>query len=75
MIQAWENFRNIAYGIGHGLRCWMLMHMFYRGISENARTFLDNECGGYFSNMSDSDTHVLLESLLLVVKIKESKKG
>ena len=54
------------------LRDWMLMHIFYRGLSETSRAFLDNECEGSFMNTTAANTHILLDGLLLEVKIKES---
>jgi hypothetical protein len=32
----------------HGLRDWMLVLAFYKGLSDTSRTFLDNECEGAF---------------------------
>ena len=58
----------------HGLRDCMLMHIFYRGLSENSRVFLDNECEGSSINTTAANTHILLDGLLLEVKIKESLK-
>ena len=72
LVKAWERFRGIAFGMEHGLRDWMLMHIFYRGLSENSRIFLDNECEGSFMNTTAANTHILLDGLLLEVKIKES---
>ena len=71
-MKTWERFRGIAFGMEHGLRDWMLMHIFYRGLSENSKFFLDNECEGSFMNTAAIDTHYLLDGLLLEVKIKES---
>ena len=72
MVKTWERFRGIAFGMEHGLRDWMLMHIFYRGLSETSRVFLDNECGGSFINTTAANAHNLLDGLLLEVKIKES---
>ena len=72
LVKTWERFRGIAFGMEHGLRDWMLMHVFYRGLSETSRVFLDNECEGSFMNTAATDTHNLLDGLLLEVRIKES---
>ena len=72
LVKAWERFRGIAFGMEHVLRDWMLMHLFYRGLFENSRVFLDNECEGSFMNTTSANTHILLDGLLLEVKIKES---
>ena len=49
--------------MAHGLRDWMLMHIFYRGLSETSKLFLDKECEGSFMNMSASNTYYLLDGL------------
>ena len=72
MVKAWERFRGIAYGMEHGMRDWMLMHIFYRGLSETSKLFLDKECKGSFINVTIADAYILLDGLLLEVKIKES---
>ena len=72
LVKTWERFRSIGFGMAHGLRDWMLMHIFYRGLSETSRVFLDKECEGSFMNMSASNTYYLLDGLLLEAKIKES---
>ena len=32
LVKTWEIFRSIGFGMAHGLRDWMLMHIFYRGL-------------------------------------------
>ena len=56
----------------HGIRDWMLMHIFYKGLSETSKLFLDNECKGSFINTTIADAYILLDGLMLEVKIKES---
>jgi hypothetical protein len=48
------------------------MHIFYRGLSEISRVFLDNECEGSFMNTTATNTHIFPDGLLLEVKNKES---
>jgi hypothetical protein len=48
------------------------MHIFYRGLAITYRTYLDNECGGAFMNITASNAYVLLDVLLLEIKITES---
>jgi hypothetical protein len=31
LVKAWERFRGIAFGMEHGLRDWMLVHVFIKG--------------------------------------------
>ena len=69
LVKTWERFRGIAFGMEHGLRDWMLMHVFYRGLSETSKVFLDNECEDSFMNAAASSAHYLLDGLLLEVKI------
>ena len=64
LVDAWERFRSIAFGLEHGLIDWMLMHIFYMGLSETSRVFLDKECDGSFMNTDASNTHYLLDGLL-----------
>ena len=64
LVKTWERFRGIAFGMEHGLRDWMLMHVFYRGLSETSRVFLDNECGGSFMNTTAANTHIVIFYLM-----------
>ena len=54
LVKTWERFRGTAFGMEHGLRDWMLMHIFYRGLSETSKVFLDNECDDSFMNTAAS---------------------
>jgi hypothetical protein len=72
LVKAWERFRGIAFGMEHDLRDWMLVHAFYKGLSDTSRTFLDNECEGAFMNTNTTNAHILLDGLLVEVKIKKS---
>ena len=45
--------------MAHGLRDWMLMHIFYIGLSETSRVFLDKECEGSFMNMFASIIYLM----------------
>ena len=69
LVKTWERFRGIAFGMEHGLRDWMLMHVFYRGLTEASRVFLDNQCEDSFMHTAANDTHYLLDGLLLEVRI------
>jgi len=71
LVKTWERFRGIAYGMEHGIRDWMLMHIFYKGLSETSKLFLDNECKGSFINTTIADAYILLDGLMLEVKIKK----
>jgi hypothetical protein len=72
LVKACERFRGIDFGIEHGLRDWMLMHAFCKGLSDTSRTFLDNECEGAFMNTIAANALILLDGLLLEVKIKRA---
>jgi hypothetical protein len=72
LVKAWERFRGIAFGMEHGLRDWMLVHVFYKGLSDTSRTFLDDECESAFMNTNATNSLLLLDSLLVEVKIKKS---
>jgi hypothetical protein len=72
LVKAWERFRGIAFGMEHGLRDWMLVHVFYKGLSDTSRTFLDDECEGAFMNTNATNALLLLDCLLVEVKIKKS---
>jgi hypothetical protein len=72
LVKAWERFRGIAFGMEHGLRDWMLVHVFYKGLSDTSRTFLDDECESAFMNTNTTNALLLLDSLLVEVKIKKS---
>ena len=61
LVKTWERFRGIAFGMEHGLRDWMLMHMFYRGLSETPKIFLDNERESYFMKTAANNAHYLLD--------------
>jgi hypothetical protein len=50
----------------------MLVHAFYKGLSDTSRTFLDNECEGAFMNTNTTNALLLLDGLLVEVKIKKS---
>ena len=72
LIRAWERYRGITYGREHGLRDWMLVHIFYRGLTKSSMAFLDKECGGVFMNITSNEAYILLDGLLLELKIKEN---
>jgi hypothetical protein len=56
----------------HGLRDWMIVNVFYKGLSDTSRTFLDDECKGAFMNTNTTNALFLLDGLLVEVKIKKS---
>jgi hypothetical protein len=71
LVKAWERFRGISFGMEYGLRDWMLVHVFYKGLSDTSRTFLDDECEGAFMNTNTTNTLLFHDGLLVEVKIKK----
>jgi hypothetical protein len=69
LVKAWERFRGPVYGTKHGLRDWMLMFIFYNGMNNTSKKYLDKECGGALMNLPAQHAYVLLDGLLLEVKI------
>jgi hypothetical protein len=72
LVKAWKRFRGFAFGMEHGLRDWLLVHVFYKRLSDTSRTFLDNECEGAFMNTINTNALTLLDGLLVEVNIKKS---
>jgi hypothetical protein len=65
LVKSWERFRGIAFGMEHGLRDWMRVHAFYKGLSDTSTTFLDNECEGAFMNTNTTNALILHDGLLV----------
>jgi hypothetical protein len=74
VVKVWERFRGLAYGTKHGSRDWMLMIIFYNGLSNTSKKYLDIECGGTLRNLPAQYAYILLDGLLSEVKIKSLEK-
>ena len=72
LTDAWERYRELIYGIEHGLRDWMIIHTFYSSLTMRSISLLDNACGRSFMNLPPSEAHVLLDSMLIEIKINDS---
>jgi hypothetical protein len=74
MVSAWERFRGLAYGIESGFKDWMLIHLFYSGLENTCKTYLDNQSGGSIMNLTSQNAFVMLDGFLIEVKIIEVLK-
>ena len=72
LTDAWERYRELIYGTEHRLRDWMIIHTFYSSLTMRSISRLDNACGRSFMNLSPSEAHVLLDSMLIEIKINDS---
>jgi hypothetical protein len=72
LVRAWERFRGLPYGTKHFLRDWMLMFIFYSGLTNTSKKYLDKECGGTLMNLPATHAYVLLDGLHSEVKIMKS---
>ena len=47
LVEAWERFHKLLRRCPHHrLTRWMQVHMFYNGLSDSTRTFIDASVGG-----------------------------
>jgi hypothetical protein len=69
---AWERFRGFTYEMDHGLRDWMIIHVFYSGLIMSSKSYLNKQSGKTFLELTTDDAYKLLDNLLLECKIKSS---
>jgi len=66
LYKAWEQFKDLLRLYPHhGLQCWMIIWIFYIGVTQSVRSTIDTTVGGTLINKTEDETYNLIEEIAL----------
>ena len=66
LFEAWDRFKSLQRQCPHhGFEKWLILHIFYGGISFSDKTLLDSSAGGSFMDKSVDEAYSLIDQVTL----------